>query len=153
MPKATRMLLIACCISCVSGCKLFEKAVAYIPGTRRIVSLDEGDPAPFDGQLLSPALMAELGPCLAQTLKDGGFRDAAATNATTPITPCVELDTPRLEFEPPIVDTEAFRLMPIPDPMFGADRPRDPPAAASILEDLPDDDLADLLRNLRHPND
>lgn len=71
---ATWILSIVCLLSVTcSGCKqlsgFVSKAAVYIPGDRAIAAIKEGEAAPFDGFGVTPPLMAEIGPALAEALK------------------------------------------------------------------------------------
>lgn len=55
-----------------SGCHLFERKeprVEYVPGHMTVEPLKQGDEAPFDGYLIPPSVMAEIGPSLAEALE------------------------------------------------------------------------------------
>lgn len=50
-----------------------EPEVTYIPGFRRVVPITEGEPSPITGFGIPPALMADIGDCLSESLKQPGF--------------------------------------------------------------------------------
>ena len=61
-----------------TGCQLLEATglvnraepeTVYIPGTKKLVPVKSGDMVPGDGFFVPPALMSEIGPCLADALK------------------------------------------------------------------------------------
>lgn len=56
------------------GCSALARArtsVVRVPGHLEIKTLKRGEPAPFDGWLLPPSVMAEVGDCLSATLEKG----------------------------------------------------------------------------------
>ena len=42
-----------------------------VPGHLEVKDLSEGEAAPFDGMLIPPSVMAEMGDCLGQVLRKG----------------------------------------------------------------------------------
>lgn len=58
-----------------SGCRTplwgAKPEPVYIPGTQRVESIKKGQPAPDDGFFVPPAVMAELGPALAEPYRGG----------------------------------------------------------------------------------
>lgn len=73
LATATRLLVCltsAVALGGISGCNQTPKVV-YIPGQSQVFSLKKGDPAPIDGFLVPPNVMAEVGDCLAATQEKG----------------------------------------------------------------------------------
>lgn len=81
MPRQWTVFWLSCLLVVLPGCQMLdaikgtilpkpEPETVYIPGTRRLVPLKEGQSAPEDGYFVPPALMAEIGPCLANALRE-----------------------------------------------------------------------------------
>lgn len=66
------MSAVAMTVMIFSGCshlrKQPERKVEYVPGHLRVESIKKGDPAPIDGFVIPPSVMAEIGPCLAEAM-------------------------------------------------------------------------------------
>ena len=52
--------------SFIIGCTTSAPRIEYLPESGRVEKLQAGQAAPFEGYLVPPGLMAEMGPCLKQ---------------------------------------------------------------------------------------
>lgn len=64
--SAAWMMLIACLMIAVAGCKSSGRII-YVPTHLAVEWLDKGEPAPDDGYFVPPALMLEVGPALSRS--------------------------------------------------------------------------------------
>jgi len=88
--------------------------VTYIPGTRQVVRIEEGKPSPITGFGVPPALMADIGPCIAESLREPEFE--------TQLRPVPEVETSSNKTFPPEPASQLhtafqFPAMPKPEPV------------------------------------